>query len=276
MEILPTMVQRSNFEDWQDANALISNISFHDYDTLLWSFCCMMYKDGIGAGIYCTNPDCRYIDDNQYIDLRNICFINTELFNEKAIAWMQQGASSGSGMRTADDLKRYREEIIGVKRELSYDDGRTVYELQVPTIRTYIEDGMSLITKLTALVNGEKDITSEQVSNQLTFHLYKMLTPWVKSLKIYDDDKNLIYDIDDRPAIYESLDVEHFENSDLYKEITNYFRDTKISFYSSTTLKCPKCGKRASLEKDNMTALDMEYLFFCLSCLLLEQTGAQL
>ena len=276
MEILPNMVQRSNFEDWQDANALISNISFHDYDVLLWAFCCMMYKDGIGAGIYCTNPDCRYIDDNQYIDLRNVCFINTEAFNPEAIAWMQHGASSGSGVKTASDLKKYRDEIVHIHREMAFDDNKTIYELRVPTMREFIEEGTELVSRLTSLVNGERNIDSDAVSNQLTYHLYKMLTPWVKTLKVFDDEGNLAYLIEDRPAIYESLDVEHFEESDMYKQVTDYIRDTKIAFFSSTTLQCPKCGKKSSPLRDNMTALDMEYIFFCLSCLMLEQTGATL
>ena len=276
MEILPGMIQRSNFEDWQDPNALVSNISFHDYDVLLWAFCCMMYKDGVGAGIYCTNPDCRYIDDNQYIDLRNICFINTEVFNPKAIEWMQHGASSGSGMKTAEDLAKYRNEIVHINREMSFDDGKTVYELRVPTMREFIEEGTELVSKLTSLVNGERDINSDAMSNQLTFHLYKMLTPWIKALKVNDDNGELVYLIEDRPAIFESLDVEHFDETDIYKQTTNYIRDTKIAFFSSTTLQCPKCGKKSSPLRDNMTALDMEYIFFCLSCLMLEQTGASL
>lgn len=276
MEILPGMIQRSNFEDWQDPNALVSNISFHDYDVLLWAFCCMMYKDGVGAGIYCTNPDCRYIDDNQYIDLRNICFINTEVFNPKAIEWMQHGASSGSGMKTVADLEKYRNEIVHINKEMSFDDGKTVYEMRVPTMREFIEEGTELVSKLTSLVNSERDINSDAMSNQLTFHLYKMLTPWIKALKVNDDDGELVYLIEDRPAIFESLDVEHFDDTDIYKQVTNYIRDTKIAFFSSTTLQCPKCGKKSSPLRDNMTALDMEYIFFCLSCLMLEQTGASL
>ena len=133
-----------------------------------------------------------------------------------------------------------------------------------------------MVSRLTSLVNGERNIDSDAVSNQLTYHLYKMLTPWVKTLKVFDDEGNLAYLIEDRPAIYESLDVEHFEESDMYKQVTDYIRDTKIAFFSSTTLQCPKCGKKSSPLRDNMTALDMEYIFFCLSCLMLEQTGATL
>jgi hypothetical protein len=189
---------------------------------------------------------------------------------------MQHGASSGSGIKTEADLEKYRNEIVHVNRELSFDDGKTVFELRVPTMREFVEEGTELVSKLTALVNGQRDINTDAVSNQLTYHLYRMLTPWIKTLKVNDDDGNLVYLIEDRGAIYESLDVEHFEESDLYKQVSDYIRDTKIAFFSATTLQCPKCGKKSSPLRDNMTALDMEYIFFCLSCLMLEQTGATL
>lgn len=273
-EILPHIVQRSNFEEYNDANKLVANISFHDYDTLLWAMCCMIFKDGIGAGIYCTNPDCRYVDEHQYVDLRNICFLNTEIFNGKAMEWMTKGAHAGSKLLTEDDLKQYREEILGFKKTLTYDEGQTVYELKVPTIKEFIEESLSLVSKMERLLNGNHDISTDLASNQLTFHLYKMLTPWVRTLSLYDEHGNLQYQIPDREAIYDSLDVDHLENSTIYEDAGDFIRDTKISFYSATTLKCPKCGKVADMKHDNMFPLDMQYLFFCLSCHMLEQTGA--
>ena len=273
-DILPSMVQRSNFEDYNDPNKLIANISFHDYDTLLWAMCCMIFKDGIGAGVYCTNPDCRHVDEHQYVDLKNICFLNMDLFNGKAMEWMTRGAHAGSKLLTEADLKQYREEILGFKKTVSYDDGQTVYEFRVPTIKEFIEESISLISKMERLLNGEHDISTDIVSNQLTFHLYKMLTPWIKTLSLYDENGNLQYQIPDREAIFDSLDVDHLEDSTIYEDASNFIRDTKISFYSSTTLKCPKCGKAADLKNDNMFPLDMQYLFFCLSCHMLEQTGA--
>ena len=273
-DILPGLVQRSNFEEYNDPNKLVSNISYHDYDTLLWALCCMMYKDGIGAGIYCTNPDCRHIDEHQYIDLKNICFLNTEIFNDRAKEWMTRGAHAGSKLLTENDLKQYREEVLGFKKIKSYDNGLTSYEFKVPTIKEFIDESSALVSKMERLLNGKHDITTDIVSNQITFHLYKMLTPWIKTLSMYDDKGNLQYQIPDREAIYDSLDVDHLENSDIYDDATNFIRDTKISFYSATTLKCPKCGKVADMQHDNMFPLDMQYLFFCLSCHMLQQTGA--
>lgn len=274
MEIVPSMVQRSNYINFNDPNRLVDNISYHDYDTLLWAVCCMMYKDGIGAGIYCTNPDCRHIDSHQFVDLRNICFLNTEVFGAKAQAWMTAGAHAGSKLLTDEDLKEYRDNVVGKPMTLSYENGKIVFELEVPTMRRYIEEGISLVTKIENVLDGDHDIHSDIVSNQITYHLYKMMAPWIKVLNIHDDKGNLSYKIEDREAIFESLDIEMFESNGFFKDITNYVRDTKASIYSATTIKCPKCGKVANLAHDNMFPMDLQYLFFCLSCLQLEQTGA--
>jgi hypothetical protein len=187
--------------------------------------------------------------------------------------WMTRGAHAGSKLLTEDDLRQYREEILGFKKSLTYDEGQTVYDLKVPTIKEFIDESASLISKMEYNLNGNHDVESDIVSNQLTFHLYKMLTPWVKTLSLYENGQ-LQYQIPDREAIYDSLDPDGFEGSNLYDDVADFIRDTKISFYSSTTLKCPKCGKVADLKHDNMFPLDMQYLFFCLSCHMLKQTGA--
>lgn len=274
--ILPTLVQRSNFEGFDDPDKLVSNISFHDYDTLLWAFCCMMYKEGIGAGVYCTNPDCTYIDGEQYVDLRNLCYINTDLFNERAMKWMLDGMAPGSAVKTEQDLKQYRQEILGFRKNVKTEDNMIAYTLEVPTMKAFIDDGVSLVSKLGKLVNGKQDINSDIVSNHLTYHSYKMLAPWILDLSMYDENGALVYRIEDREAIYESLDVETFNSSNLYSELVEFVKQTKLTIYSSTTLKCPRCGKKAALNKDNLLALDMQYLFFGLSCLTLSRTGASL
>ena len=273
-DILPSLIQRSNFEEYNDVNKLVNNISYHDYDTLLWAMCCMMYKDGIGAGIYCTNPDCRYVDDHQYIDLRNICFLNTEIFNPAAMEWMTRGAQAGSKLLTESDLLQYREQILNFNKTLKYDNGQTVYMLKVPVIKEFIDESASLISQMERLLNGNHDITTDIVSNQLTYHLYKMLNPWIKTLLLCNEKGDVQYQISDRAAIFDSLDIDQLESTTIYDDITSFIRDTKISYYSSTTLKCPKCGKVADLQHDNMFPLDMQYLFFGLSCHMLERTGA--
>ena len=272
-EILPDLIQRSNYENWEDKNALIKNISFHDYDTLLWGICCSMYREGIGIGVYCTNPDCRNID-NQFVDIAKLCYINTEKFPKQAMEWMVTHAHNTSQHLTDADLANYRDKLLGFSSKISVDNGINEYELGVPLLMDYVNMGAALIGKITAYTNGEKSIHSDSVTNQLTFHLYKMLLPWIKTLSMNDSDGNLIYKIEDRDAIYESLDINTFDNSDFYNSVVKFIEDTKLSFYAAHTLECPKCGKKAELDKDNMLPFDLQYVFFGLCCLQMNQNGA--
>ena len=273
-EIIPGLIQRSNYENWEDKDALMKNVSFHDYDTLLWGLCCSMYKDGIGIGVYCTNPDCRNIDQSQYLDIARLCYLNTEKFPAKALEWMTTNAHNAAKMLTDEDLANYRNNLLGFTKSISVEDGANVYELTVPSIIEFVNRGASLVGKITALTNGEKNVQNDIVTNQLTFHLYKMMLPWIKSLSMNDSDGNLVYKIEDPDAIYESLDINTFDNSDFYKDITSFIEDTKLSFYAAHTLECPKCGKKAELDKDNLFPLDLQYVFFGLCCLQMNQTGA--
>ena len=273
-DILPSLVQRSNYENWESKEALLRNISFHDYDTILWGLCCSMYKDGIGIGVYCTNPDCRYIDTGQYLDIARLCYLNTEKFPPKALEWIVSHAHNAAQLLTDDDLAEYRDKLLNFSKTISVDNGTSVYELGVPSLIDFVNRGASLVGKITSLTNGEKSVQTDIVTNQLTFHLYKMLLPWIKSLSMNDNDGNLVYKIEDKDAIYESLDINTFDDSDFYKSVTQFIEDTKLSYYAAHTLQCPKCGKRAELDKDNLLPLDLQYVFFGLCCLQMNQTGA--
>lgn len=272
-EIIPGLIQRSNYENWEDKDALMKQVSFHDYDTLLWGLCCSMYRDGIGIGIYCTNPDCRNIDTSQYLDLARLCYLNTEKFPPKAIEWMTSNAYNISKMLTDEDLADYRK-LLGFSKTVSVENGTNVYELTVPSIVEFVNRGAALVGKITALTNGEKSVKSDIVGNQLAFHFYNMLLPWIKSLSMNDADGNLIYQIEDPDAIYESLDINTVDDESFYKSVVSFIEETKLSFYAAHTLECPKCGKKAEFDKDNMFPLDLQYVFFGLCCLQMNQTGA--
>lgn len=273
-EIIPGLVQRSNYENWENSNALMKQISYHDYDTLLWGLCCSMYKDGIGIGVYCTNPDCRHIDTSQYLDLARLCYLNTEKFPSAALEWMTANAYNTTKMLSDSDLANYRDHLLGFSQSVSVGKGTSVYELTVPSIVDFVDRCAALVGKITALTNGEKSVKSDLISNQLAFHFYNMMLPWVKSLSMNDENGNLIYKIEDPDAIYESLDIGTIDDEDFYKTIVKFIEDTKLSFYAAHTLECPKCGKKAELDKDNLFPLDLQYVFFGLCCLQMNQTGA--
>jgi hypothetical protein len=71
----------------------------------------------------------------------------------------------------------------------------------------------------------------------------------------------------------ESLDVHYGETSNVYKEIEDFLKDSRVNYIGITSLKCPKCGRVPNFAKDNMFVFDVEHLFFGLSYLRLGRIG---
>ena len=111
----------------------------------------------------------------------------------------------------------------------------------------------------------------------MTLHFYKMLAPWISKILYKSEDESLPNTlIDDYDAICTAMESLIGVSVPYYEKIEAYIRDTKCSMYTLTSLECPKCHKKPNLNSDGVFPLDVEYLFFGLSCRKLEQTGMTL
>lgn len=271
LEILPNVIVSSNLEDWDQPDVLGEAISMHDYDTILWGICCSMYRDGIGIGVHCTNMECRHIDANQYVDLTKACYINPDVFNEEAMTWMRDTRVN----RTLDDCLRYRNTILKSTKTLPMDDNKVLIHMRVPSIQTYTKRSVELIGKMQSAIYRAKTRKNQELQNQVIFHIYKMLAPWISSI-VYKSEADADVVIEGYDAICADLEARAEQDHTLYSKLEEYIRDTKCSMYCLTSIECPKCHKKPNLNSEGLFPLDVEYLFFGLTCLKLEQTGAQL
>ena len=271
LEILPNVIVSSNLEDWDQPDVLGEAISMHDYDTILWGICCSMYRDGIGIGVHCTNMECRHIDANQYVDLTKACYINPDVFNEEAMTWMRDTRVN----RTLDDCLRYRNTILKSTKTLPMDDNKVLIHMRVPSIQTYTKRSVELIGKMQSAIYRAKTRKNQELQNQVIFHIYKMLAPWISSI-VYKNEADADVVIEGYDAICADLEARAEQDHTLYSKLEEYIRDTKCSMYCLTSIECPKCHKKPNLNSEGLFPLDVEYLFFGLTCLKLEQTGAQL
>lgn len=271
LEILPNVIVSSNLEDWDQPDVLGEAISMHDYDTILWGICCSMYRDGIGIGVHCTNMECRHIDANQYVDLTKACYINPDVFNEEAMTWMRDTRVN----RTLDDCLRYRNTILKSTKTLPMDDNKVLIHMRVPSIQTYTKRSVELIGKMQSAIYRAKTRKNQELQNQVIFHIYKMLAPWISSI-VYKNESDADVVIEGYDAICADLEARAEQDHTLYSKLEEYIRDTKCSMYCLTSIECPKCHKKPNLNSEGLFPLDVEYLFFGLTCLKLEQTGAQL
>ena len=271
MDILVNNLINSNFDNFKNRTALMSAISLHDYDTIAWAFCSMMHSDGISMGLYCTNIDCGHKDTSQYLDLAKCNYLNHDILTKEAIAWMLEGFNPRV-VRTIEDINNYKTNLLKTSRTFKDTSGDNIYTLEVPSMERYFSIGTELLHSIIDSVHGEINVNDELLAGQITYNVYKMLTPWVSKLTMYDQGVARFITSDSK-AIMESLDIGYGEDSKIYDEIEKFIGETRVSYFGATTLKCPKCGKVPDFTQDNMFLFDMEQLFFGLSYLRLGRIG---
>lgn len=286
-EFLPKLIINSNFVNWKDTSALLNNISYHDYDTLLWALGSMLYKEGIGIGVLCCNKDCRNSEESHFIDLAKSCYLNLDKLKGEAVSWIM----ATSVQRTEEDLKHYREDILGNVRKYTPEGSSVTYVMKDPSLSSFINHGCDIIGKLADAVNDaeepiledddseivrEKEIANRRERQRLIgIQMYRMLIPWLDHLEVLDKASNQTIMVRGYEAIEASLEQKANVHSNLYNELEDFIKASKVSFYCTSYIQCPKCGKRIDFKTNDLTPIDLEYLFFFLSCLFLEQAGVE-
>lgn len=260
MELVRLCTVESNLQGWDVGNTLEENISVHDYDTLCWAFCTMMHPQGILFTTVCTNPSCQRTSPDQYMDLARMSYVNPDVYNEQALAFVMKGEPV-----TPTLLRGYREELLKTVQKVPLR-GNDYLVLQAPTMSQYLKVGTDLLTKLASKVkDGNLSVDSEEVERFSVFHLSKMLSPWIKSVVMVDDPTKSPKIIDNPEAIQEVLPTWMEIDEKLMDKIEEFITRTKVSYYLKVNLGCPHCGRKLDLTKDNFYPVDMQELLFLLS-----------
>lgn len=271
----PNLVVDSNLLNWSEGTTLVDNISIHDYDVLCWAFSTLIHRNGITISTTCTNPDCKFTSNEQYIDLARCMYVNPEVLTKEAIEFLIAGNAPGV-IRTKEALYNYRTKLLKNRKFITFKDNDQL-ELADPSLGEYIRTGMKILGKLAASVkDGKLDVTEDEVQRQTAFQLSTMFSSWVKSIVLKDESNNVVAVIEDQDAISYQLETVMAEQNDFTKKMEEFITNSKASFCAYIGNQCPKCGKQPDLLKDNFDPLDMEYILFCLSYLKLDQIGQTL
>lgn len=274
VDLFRTAVVDCNLENWREGTTLIDNISMNDYDTICWAFCTMLHPQGVLMSTVCTNPQCQNHDKRQYMDLARMTYINPDAYTPEAMKVMMQLADSP--MVTVEQAKKYRTEVLKTDRTIPFV-GRDKLVLRDPSIGEFLQVGSSLLADLSSkITNGKLSLENDEVARSEVFQLSKMHCLWIRQINTFREDGSLETSLDRlediRPIIASVLETEEA----IVPAIEQYMTETKISYYGTVSLRCPKCGRQLDLLKNNFCPCDMEYLLFCLSYLVLEQIGKSL
>ena len=269
-DLVKMTVVDSNLEDWRSGSNLVDSISIHDYDTLCWAYSTMIYKDGVSISTVCVNPDCKNHNKAQFMDLARLSYINPDVYTKEAMQFMIEGTAPGV-IRKQKDLKYYKENLLKNVRIVT-SKNKDQYELKDPSLGEFIRIGTEFLGKLGSYVkDGDTDSYTTALRKMAMFHLSKMYSAWISKIIINNDNGTIAGIITDKAAITASLESLVEDDKNIVKEIEDFITNSKVSYYTATSLRCPKCGHQPNLLKDNIFPLDVEYVLFCLFYLRLEQ-----
>ncbi len=273
MDIFPSCVINSNLKSWANGDTLCRSISMHDYDTLLWAVCSLMYKEPVDLNVTCLS--CQN-DTKSKCDISRMNLNNNNILNKDAAQFLYDDV-----VKEQADIKRYKEEIINahntikVPVKLDYGSAETSmeYELVVPSIKEYLVNAKKCIADIIAAVNGENDIQNKKLLNQSIISFSRGYIPWLTKLSLFENDKVVISTSDKKafPTILENLGYDD-SNSESYEDFYKFMRDSNATAIGFTPPVCSECGK-SHVTESGYVAWDAEKLFFDLIYLKLISQG---
>ena len=268
-ELIPTMVVDSNLKDWNKNDNLINNISIHDYETLLWSACCMQFKEGVEIGVVCSK--CEYVETNTKFDLKKLKLTNFDRIPEKALKFLRSPEIKTSGM-----LKEYREQYLGFSEEIIKD--KYLLRTHVPTLGEYLKRGIELVAELIASIRGDANMKNDDILRTISIYFYPMLSPWIGSLSVLKDDNTIDFTTMDSDTILLFLSeykrTETRKDEDKFVEkILDFIKVSQLTFICASAIECPKC-KTKIINESNLFPVDAQELFFMITCQQIDLVGS--
>ncbi len=262
------MIVDSNFADINKKGALSENISIFDYDVIMWALVSLMYRKGLHTKIVCAH--CKTVTADALVDVLSAKWLNNDLYTEEVINyWSTKTDEQGRPLvRTAKDLKNYRENIVGHTKRLvqEYNGTKIALVIKDPTMERFLTVGEELITNLNKTLHGPTRLREDQLKLKSVIHLFQMFAPWISAIEFLDDQDKVTFSTTEIAAIMDVLDVSVQQNSKLISAIGEYSSEARLNHIGTFSIECPECHSKPETGLDNFFPLDVETIFFALSC----------
>ena len=275
MLIKKRIIVESNFRDIYEKDEFEKVLSFHDYDALMHALLSICTRKGLRMQMYC--PACGEESEETKMDISACKFINRNLMTDEMIAhWnMKRDAQGNRIIFSKDDLRRYVEklpvetQVIQQTINNGITNARVEMELAVPSFARYFRVGAKLITMLTQTINniarGNQD-KNELSKESLEIHGYQLIAPWVKTLRVYEeDDKEPILVTEDTDVILDYLDgivQDEVNTLNTIDVLNDFVSKTRITYIGTFSLECPKCHAKPETNGLNFYPIDVHTVFF--------------
>jgi len=287
MLIKKRIIQDSNFKDIFEKDAFNRVLSFNDYDALMHGILSMCTRQGLRLQLYC--PKCHEESTATNMDISACKFINRNLLTDSMIDhWNRKRDAKGQRIiHTRDDLQKYQEmlpvqtETITQVVDMGLNKTKIELVLSVPSFARFFRVGDKLIAAINQTINNiakGNEAKEELVRDSLEIHGYQLIAPWVKTLKVFENetDTEPMMITEDTDVILDYLDsiVQQDLTLDTIKVLNDFVQKTRITYIGTFSLDCPYCHAKPDTDGMNFYPIDVHTVFFG-QCFRLFQKGSK-
>ena len=265
------IIRDSNLKDIFNVkdDVFFKALAYHDYEVLVHAVLSLMSRKGLRARVVC--PECFRATMLDNIDVASSKYYNLDLITPQMKDWFDAKVDANGkpiGKRTLEDLEHYRKDILGFKMSWTedFDPTKIRVNFSEPTMYKYFVTGEKLIRRIQDAVDevstDDEDRRKVILAN-LGAHVYHMLTPWVDTIEILDDNGNTRNRTSDAEAIMNTFDITTQENSPRpLDELSKFLAASKITYIGTFALECPYCHAKPDCGANQFYPLEAQTIFF--------------
>ena len=252
IDLITPLILNSSLKNWNQGQTLLRNIKIVDLRLILHAVGALMFPEGFNYTHICTNPNgkCSH-QEELLIDLNKLVRHDFRKLPEDCIQYMSRQETA-----THQALSEYQSKLGFDGREIRYENWG--FTMQVPSIVDILEYGKTFNGTLLSNVFVND---SSAVLKALMFSYYRIHTPFVSKLTLYDTDGSVDLVTTDRDTISDTLSVlqEKDKKRVLNTAIDQFIAESEVSHICYPTAPCPSCGYKPG---SGYYTVDPERTFF--------------
>lgn len=257
----------------KDVDDILSIISAHDINVLIWAFVCTIYPNGFNhlAPCIAQPTKCQHVVED-LINVRRLFFMDRSRLSDSMKDHLaQQSAASMS----VEDVKKYRAELAEREQRkislLKDTEEQIDIHLRVPSALEYFSathkwiNGMGdrVIAALgtdSSFNERNKLIADHAISTQM-----RKYTHWVESINV---GGAIISGEEDIEKALDSLSVSKAVREEFDEQIGEYIQSTCLALIGIPDFKCPNCHEYQISDRNqsplhrSIVAIDVPMVFF--------------
>lgn len=256
----------------KDIDNILSIMSVHDINILLWSYICTMYPNGFNHNVACiAKPGECFNVVKDLINVRRLFYMDSTCFTQDMLKHL---TSSAAGSMTADSINKYKQELKKVQdREIVICEGtdqETRFKLRVPSAKEYFDSTHTWIDGIGGKVVEAlgADSTFNERNKLINEHavatVMRKYSHWVESI----DVGGIINNREDIENALDAMSSSTEVREEFSNKVKQYVEDTCFALIGIPDFKCPSCEQYQVSEQEtdplkrSIISIDVPLTFF--------------